>query len=117
MGVGGAKFPPPPGSLRWQEEGLERPTPPPLAEGSAPSSPGASNCHVSRTGGAPGGSRTLRGAPRQRKTGRRAAGGARGRGDLAGVSGLGCGGGGAASLVALSGLELRPGNKEGRAGV
>lgn len=70
-----------------------------------------------RGGGAPGGSQALTGAPSQRKTGGRAASVARGRGDLAGVSGLGCGGGGAASLVALSGLEQRPGNKEGRTGV
>lgn len=109
----------PPGSLRRQEGGWERPAaPPPLGECSAP--------FLSRRlqlpwivdwGGAPGGSQALTGAPSQRKTGGRAASGARGRGDLAGVSGLGCGGGGAASLVALSGLEQRPGNKEGRTGV
>lgn len=40
-----------------------------------------------------------------------AAGGARGRRDLAGVSGLG--GGAAASLVARSGLAQRPGNRAG----
>lgn len=52
-----------------------------------------------------------RGAP-QEAVGR-AAGGARGRRDLAGVSGLGCGEGGATSLVALSGLERRLGNWRG----
>ena len=54
-----------------------------------------------------------RGRPRR---GRRAAGGARGRRDLAGVSGLGGGDGGAASLVALSGLAQRPGNRAGADG-
>jgi hypothetical protein len=45
--------------------------------------------------------------------GGRAVGGARGRLDLVGVSGLGCEGGGAASLVALTGLAQRRRNKAG----
>lgn len=89
-----------------------------LVESAAPpSSPGASNYCGSRTEAGPGGSWVRRGAPRQSKTRKRAAGGAGGRGDLAGVSGFGCEGGGAASLVELFGLEQRPGNKEGQAGV
>lgn len=87
-----------------------------LVESAAPpSSPGASNYRGSRTGVAPGGSWARRGAPRQSKTCKRAAGGARGRGDLAGVSGFGCEGGGAASLVALFGLEQRE-TRRGRRG-
>lgn len=76
-----------------------------------PVSPGAG-----RGGGRPGRGRARRDTPRGRRTGGRAAGGARGRRDLAGVSGLGCGGGGAAALVALSGLAQRPGGGRGRAG-
>lgn len=73
--------------------------------------PGASDRGIVDQG-APGGT-GAGGAPRRRSTGGRAVGGARGRRDLAGVSGLGGGGGGAASLVALSGLAQRPGNRAG----
>lgn len=97
MGAGGAQ---PPGSQRGQEGGARRPPRLRLVARRVPLP--CSRRLRSRDRG--------RGRPRR---GPRASGGARGRRDLAGVSGLGGGGGGAASLVALSGLAQRPGNRAG----
>lgn len=116
MGAGGAEPPGVPAQAGGRRGASSAASASWRAQRPLPVSPGASNYRGSRTGGAPGGGRARRGTPRPRRTGGRAAGGARGRRDLAGVSGLGCGGGGAASLVALSGLAQRPGNRAGASG-
>lgn len=119
MGAGGGRAPRGPSAGRREARSVQRRLR--LVASAAPPSCLSWRLQLPRIAGAgaegaPGGGRARRGTSRGRRTGGRAAGGARGRRDLAGVSGLGCGGGGAASLVALSGLAQRPGKRAGASG-